>query len=259
VLVWQLVPAENISIDSAITEPLPSPQQIHASHIDKNEAVRQLHHMPSEKEANNIIENSTPKKARWMPSLFPSNISDKLYNVLLVRFLLGLASLVFLSDMSLLLEVQFGASSRDIGFVISYTGFINAVSCLSVGFIAKYYDDYWRLFLHINILMLVSILGMTFSSSLTSFSLYVGLFSFSTGVARVAQTNLLVLCGSGEDTGSLMGVGASVTSVARMLGPLLGGVALDVHVCGPGVVSALVAALSVYTILVSAKRKDKVQ
>ena len=67
--------------------------------------------------------------------------------------------------------------------------------------------------------------------------------SISTAITRVCSTNLTIARGHGQETGALLGLGASILSIARMMAPFLGGLAQEVDVSGPALLGATFAGL----------------
>lgn len=58
--------------------------------------------------------------------------------LLIARMLLAMASIVYRTHFSTLLEDKFGTDSRSRGFILSYMGVLGALGSLSVGFVTKH-------------------------------------------------------------------------------------------------------------------------
>lgn len=71
-----------------------------------------------------------------------------------------------------------------------------------------------------------------------------------TSVSRVAGATLTVSRAGTSKTGSVMGLGQSVMSVARMIAPFIAGVAQELTVDGAGYISVIAAVAAVMIMLV---------
>ena len=174
-----------------------------------------------------------------------------LWDVFLVRFLMGFAVIVYRSSFSLMLDSKYDASGKSIGYIISYSGLVGTFSGFLVGHIARFYNNDAKLLLHMGIAQFFTILALTFAPTLTGLVIALTPLSLCNAVARVCMTNLTIQRGGHHDIGALLGLGASVLSVARMLSPFIGGVAQELHISGPGIVGCISAGLGVSIMLFS--------
>ncbi len=168
-----------------------------------------------------------------------------LWDIFLIRFLMGFAIMVYRTNFSLMLDFKYGVSSKTIGYIISYSGVIGTISGFLVGRLAGYYKDDGKLLLHTSIIQVFTIAALTFAPSLWILVICLTPLSMANAVARVCVTNLTIQRGHGQETGVLLGLGASVLSIARMMTPALGGFAQEIHVSGPGILGTIVAAVGV--------------
>lgn len=168
-----------------------------------------------------------------------------LWDIFLIRFLLGFAVIVYRTNIATLMDYQFGATPVEVGFMISYAGIIAAISSFFVGHLAAFYRNDTRLLLHASIVQTLSIGVMPFSTSISFLVIAMTPLGIANAVLRVSSTNVTLERARGHDVGVLMGLGASVISIARMAAPTVGGVAQEFHVCGPGIVGAAIAAIAV--------------
>lgn len=67
--------------------------------------------------------------------------------------------------------------------------------------------------------------------------------NFTTSLLRVSVTKMVVNWCPPDKIGAMVGVGQSITSIGRMLSPLIGGMALQVSTYGAGVVSIVFAVI----------------
>ncbi len=141
----------------------------------------------------------------------------------------------------MMLEYKFEASPKTTGYLISYSGIVATLSGFLVGRIANFYKNDSKLLLHTGYLQVFAIIGLTFAPSLSMVVIFLTPLGVANAVARVCVTNLTIERGKGQETGALLGLGASVLSIARMLSPAIGGVAQEAHMSGPGIVGSVFA------------------
>ena len=152
-----------------------------------------------------------------------------------------------------MLDYRFETSAKVIGYITSYTAVIGTVSGLFVGRISTFYKNDSKLLLHTSLLQFFAIFGLTVAPSLNILILCLAPLSLANAIARVAMTNVTIQRGSSEQTGALLGLGASVLSVARMMAPLVAGVAQEYHVSGPALVGAVFAAVGAAVMFYAAR------
>ena len=174
-----------------------------------------------------------------------------LWDIFTIRFVMGFAVIVYRSNFSLMLDTKFQASGKIIGYIISYGSIISTMSGFFVGRIAGLYRNDSRLLLHVCFLQFLSICGVTFSPSLLTMILCLTPLSLANAIARVCLTNLTIQRIHGDQTGAVLGLGASTLSVARMISPALAGLAQEFHVSGPGIVGSLSSAVGMVILLLS--------
>ena len=144
-----------------------------------------------------------------------------------------------------MLEYKYEASPVMTGYLISYSGVIATASGFLVGRIADYYKNDSKLLLHTGYIQVLSIAGLTYAPTLWGVILFLTPLGISNAIARVCVTNLTIERGRGQETGALLGLGASVLSMARMLSPALGGVMQEIHMSGPALLGVVCAAVGV--------------
>ena len=191
----------------------------------------------------------TTPSIRSQLSLFIKNLRSidwaRLWDLFAARFLLGFAVIVYRSNFSLTLDARFQTTGKQIGYIISYASIIGTASGMIVGRIAGFYNNDRKLLLHCGVLQGASIALLTFSPSLWMLIAAMAPLSVANSIARVCVTNLTIARVRGDETGAVLGCGASVLSVARMMSPMLGGLAQEVHQTGPGLLGVASAAAGV--------------
>ena len=150
----------------------------------------------------------------------------------------------------MMLEYKFESSPKTTGYLISYSGIVATLSGFLVGRIANFYKNDSKLLLHTSYISVFAIIALTFAPSLLMIVIFLTPLGVANAVARVCVTNITIERGKGQETGALLGLGASVLSIARMLSPAIGGVAQEAHMSGPGMVGSIFAVAGVTVLLI---------
>ncbi len=162
---------------------------------------------------------------------------------------------MYRTNFALMLEYKYAASAAVTGYLISYSGAVGTAAGFVVGRVASFYGgDNARLLFHTSIVTVVSIAGLTYAPTLWGVVLFMTPMAIGNAVARVCVINLTLTRGRGQETGALLGIGASVLSVARMMAPAVGGFAQEVHLSGPALVGVACAVAGVVVQLVVPQR-----
>ncbi|EHA97911.1 Major facilitator superfamily domain-containing protein 9 [Heterocephalus glaber] len=169
-------------------------------------------------------------------------------DIFLVRLLMGLAMMLYHSNFVPALEECFGVWPRTSGYLTSYSSALGALAGLTLGPILHLYGhSLHTALLHSSALTCALLLLHASVGPVALVVLTSTLLSFSTAVGRTCVTDLQLTVGGARASGTVIGVGQSVTAVARIIAPLLSGVAQEFSPCGPPVLRltslALVAVL----------------
>ncbi|XP_053445674.1 major facilitator superfamily domain-containing protein 9 isoform X2 [Nycticebus coucang] len=172
-------------------------------------------------------------------------IFSEMWDIFVVRLLMSVAVLLYHSNFVLALEERFGVRPKVTGYLISYSSALGAVAGFALGPILRLYrHNSHTLLLHSSALTCLLLLFYSTAQTVSAVVFSSTLLSFSTAIGRTCITDLQLTVGGVQASGTLIGVGQSVTAVGRIIAPLLSGVAQEVSPCGPpslGVVLALVA------------------
>ncbi|XP_041511928.1 major facilitator superfamily domain-containing protein 9 [Microtus oregoni] len=182
-----------------------------------------------------------------------SLLFSALWDIFLVRLLMGVAVMLYYSNFVLALDERFGVRPKTTGYLISYTSALGTLAGFAVGPILRLYKhNSHMVLLHssaltCSLLLLYSVAGTMHVVVLSS-----TLLSFSTSIGRTCITDLQLSAGGAQASGTVIGVGQSVTAVARVIAPLLSGVAQELSPCGP---PSLGAALALVAVLIMSRNK----
>ncbi|XP_071545968.1 major facilitator superfamily domain-containing protein 9-like isoform X2 [Panulirus ornatus] len=177
-------------------------------------------------------------------------------DVFLVRFFLSFSSLVYRSNFSLLINQNFGASPKAIGYLISFQGIISAVAGFFTGRISKFYMDSQRELYHSSVLLTLSLLGLTVAPSLSLLLVCLIPLCISSAVIRVSSSAVTIGRCKPSKVGSVTGFGQSIASVARMVTPLIAGITQEISVYGPGVMGTMSAGVGAALAGYMARRRN---
>lgn len=170
-----------------------------------------------------------------------------LWDIFLVRLLMSVAILLYYSNFTLALEERFGVKPLFAGYLMSYSSALGVLAGCLLGPITRlYHHNTYRLLLHSSTLTCMLILLYASALSIWMVILSSTFLAFSTTIGRTCIIDLELTVGGNEASGTLLGVGQSVTSVGRIVAPLLSGISQEFSPCGPpslGVGLALVAIL----------------
>ncbi|NWS68873.1 MFSD9 protein, partial [Crotophaga sulcirostris] len=172
---------------------------------------------------------------------------SNLWDIFLVRLLMSVAILLYYSNFSLALEERFGVKPLFAGYLMSYSSALGVLAGCLLGPITRLYQhNTYRILLHSSTFTCTLILLYASALSIWMVILSSTFLAFSTTIGRTCIIDLELTLGGNEASGTLLGVGQSVTSVGRIIAPLLSGIAQEFSPCGPpslGVGLALVAIL----------------
>ncbi|XP_067676659.1 major facilitator superfamily domain-containing protein 9-like [Haliotis asinina] len=174
---------------------------------------------------------------------------SNLWDLFLIKFLGGFSVILFRSSFSLMTQSEFEASPRIIGYLTSYSGAVSTLCGFFVGRLAKYYDNDGKLYFHMVALQVVTLFSLTVSPNLIWIAVLLCPLSIVTSVMRVTATALTIHKGRDQDRGALMGFSQSIMSIARMLAPFVGGIAMEMSPRGPLLIGTCAAALSLILLI----------
>ncbi|XP_039696057.1 major facilitator superfamily domain-containing protein 9 isoform X2 [Pteropus medius] len=174
-------------------------------------------------------------------------IFSEMWEIFLVRLLMAVAVMLYYSNFVLALEERFKVSPKTAGYLISYSSALGALAGLALGPLMRLYGhNSHRVLLHSSTLTFLLLLLFSTARTMAAVILSSTLLSFSTAIGRTCITDLQLTVGGAQASGTLIGVGQSVTAVGRVIAPLLSGVAQEVSPCGPPSLGAALALVAVF-------------
>lgn len=177
----------------------------------------------------------------------------------MVRFLIGFAVMVYRSSFSMILDIRFDVTPLHMGYLTSLSSMTSTVSSYFVGRVSECYKDEEVLLRHMGYVQFLSLTGLALAPNVYVIALFLIPLAIANAVARVASTTVTINRGGTGNSGALLGLGASVLSIARMTSPLAGGLAQEFHILGPGLLSAASALFGVTIMTLHRPPKPKTQ
>ena len=153
--------------------------------------------------------------------------SAKIRGILLIFFIYTLAFFLFISTFALFGEKQIGVTVQEVSFYMAWIGILRVVfqSALINPLLKKLSE---------NTTLKLGIFALIFTMTFLIFStnywiVYIPLsfLAFGSGVVRPILTSKLTKAVKKEETGSLLGVNNSLTSIGQIITPILGGLILQ--------------------------------
>ncbi|XP_047600680.1 major facilitator superfamily domain-containing protein 9 isoform X2 [Lutra lutra] len=193
-----------------------------------------------------------PARPPWLE--FASTLRDmkslifsEMWDIFAVRLLMAVAVMLYYSNFVLALEERFGVRPRVAGYLISYGSALGALAGLALGPLLRLYrHDGHALLLHSSALTCLLLLLHASARSVPVAVLCSSLLAVSTAVGRTCITDLQLAAGGAQASGTVIGVGQSVTAVGRIIAPLLSGLAQEVSPCGPPSLGAVLALVAIF-------------
>ncbi|KAI5621283.1 major facilitator superfamily domain-containing protein 9 [Silurus asotus] len=187
--------------------------------------------------------------------------SSDMWDVFLVRLLMGLAIMLYHSNFSLAMEERFDLKPKATGYMISYSSMLGALAGCLVGPMTRLYGgNMSALLLHSTAITCSLIFLYAAAGSIWHVILSSTFFGISTSVGRTCITDLeLQRGGNARASGTLIGAGQSVTAVGRILAPLLSGLTQEFSPCGPPSLGVLLALTALVLLLVRTPMWAKVK
>jgi multidrug resistance protein len=182
-----------------------------------------------------VLPESLPREARAgaiasrraAPSLLEALRRPAVGLVLILFFVGTFAFSILEGTFALFGEHDYGLSPRDIGYFFAYVGSVSAL--MQAGIVGALANRFGERALVIAGFALMTI-AMTFTGSIPLFSLLIlamGVLSVGNGLTTPPLAGLISIASTADEQGGMLGVYQSLGSLARAIGPFLGGIAFD--------------------------------
>ncbi len=180
-----------------------------------------------------------PSSASWLGSFRRVTARPHVRSLLQIAFVYNLAYLTFTGIFSLHAKEHLELASDQTGYLLAYVGVLAViVQGGMVGRLAARYPD-GQLIRVSAVIMVFALVGWGFAPQIGLSMLVLIPLAFSIGVLSTILLSVLTKAVSVDDVGSLMGLFAAITSLARTIGPAIGGALFDlIGSWAPGVFGA---------------------
>ena len=152
--------------------------------------------------------------------------SAKIRGILVVFFIYNFGFFLFISTFALLAENQINVSVQEVGFYMAWIGILRVIfQTALINPLLKKLSENTTLRLGI-FAMIFAMAFLIFSTNYWIVYLPLSFLAFGSGVVRPILTSKLTKAVKKEETGSLLGVSNSLTSIGQIITPILGGLIL---------------------------------
>ena len=179
-------------------------------------------------------------------------------DILFVRFLLTFAVIMFRTNFPVLLDTHFDSGGSKLGKILALNGIMSAISAAICGYVSSFYSNPIKQVTHFSILLTLSLVCSTLSPSLFLVVLFLIPMSLSTSTLRICMLSLMLERGRPDERGAIIGVGAAMASVSRMLAPGIVGVAQEYGSETVGYICTGLTILAVTVLVTYSSRKSSV-
>ena len=153
--------------------------------------------------------------------------TPKVRNSLLMFFLYTMAFFLFISNLSLLGIAQFHITAQQVSFFMVWIGIIRvSVQTVLIARILRFFGENRVLLIGV-FFMIISMVALVFSTEYLFVFVPLVFLAFGTGVGRPILTSRLANSVSQKETGAIMGVNNSLTSVSQIISPIFGGFIIE--------------------------------
>jgi DHA1 family tetracycline resistance protein-like MFS transporter len=148
-------------------------------------------------------------------------------NSLLMFFIYTIAFFLFISNISLFGAAQFHATAEQVSFYMVWIGVIRVgIQTVLIARILRFFGETRALVTGI-FSMIISMVTLVFSAAYLFVFVPLIFLAYGTGVSRPLLTSKLTNSVTQKETGTILGVNNSLTSVAQIIAPILGGFIIE--------------------------------
>jgi predicted MFS family arabinose efflux permease len=142
-------------------------------------------------------------------------------------FIYNMAFFLFISNISLLAEAQFHATADEVSFYMVWIGLIRVgIQTVLIVRILRFFGEKHALVTGV-VSMAISMVILAFSAEYLFVFVPLIFLAYGTGVGRPLLTSRLTNSVTQKETGSILGVNNSLTSVAQIITPIVGGFIIE--------------------------------
>ncbi len=164
-----------------------------------------------------------------------------------MRLFFGMAFSMFQAAFPLYAAVQLGLGATETAFILTYVGVLAViVQGFAVGKLAERYNDKTMLLMS-SVMMSVSLVAWGLSFSVPILLIVLIPISIAGGIFNTVINSALTKAADRQESGSILGIGASLESLTRVIAPILGNSLIAFGAWLPGIIGGLMTgATSIY-------------
>ncbi|WP_069132189.1 MFS transporter [Rhodohalobacter halophilus] len=188
----------------------------------------------------------TPKFWRLLADQKGKSARGFLIPLVIGFFLLSFGESSLYSAFPLFAEGQLNMTAEQVGIQFFYIGII---AVIVQGFLIKSLTNAFseeKLFMTGNILMVIGLGLIPFSTSMFTLAFFLGLMALGKSLNTPTITSLISKEASEDNVGAVMGASQGLSGLGRMIGPTWGGALFAVYFGLPFVATALIVAATVW-------------
>lgn len=179
------------------------------------------------------------------------------WDVFTIRFLMSFSLIIYRSNFTSILAYKFDTNQLTNGYIQTFNGIVSMVAGLCVDGISCYFSSSATMHNFFAIVLVASIVILTTVPLLSLYVLGIIPLCIASAILRVVNTAEIADRSGDETRGLVLGLSNTLTSLARALGPVIAGYALEVSYMAPGFCSAFFALLGTLLAIYSARIKEK--
>lgn len=173
--------------------------------------------------------------------------TKNLRTFLLIFFFFALPFALYVSMFSLYAHLELDFTERDVGRFLAYVGFLGIIwQGIVIRPLVKKMGELFSVRLGM-VCLAIGLLLIVLAENWFQLALVAFIFSFGSGITRVVISSLITQAAPPDKKGSVLGVSASLESLSRIIGPVIGGYMIaGLHPNYIGFVGAGMAAVGAY-------------
>ena len=188
----------------------------------------------------------TPKFWRLLKDQKGKSARGYLIPLVIGFFLLSFGESSLYSAFPLFAESELNMTAEQVGIQFFYIGII---AVIVQGFLIKSLTNTFseeKLFMVGNILMVIGLGLIPFSTSMLTLAIFLGLMALGKSLNTPTITSLISKEASEDNVGAVMGASQGLSGLGRMIGPTWGGALFAVYFGLPFVATAIIVAATVW-------------
>ena len=201
--------------------------------------------LPESLTAERRAEIARQQRPAFTPRALLAALSRRTVGPLLhTRFFVGLALATFQSIYALHAQYQLGLDARGTGYTLAYVGVLAVITQgVAIGWLAARYSDA-RLIVASVAVAGLGLIAWAFTPNVPLLLVVLAPIAVATGILNTIINSALSKAVTSAEIGGTLGLSASVESLTRVIGPIVGGVLLErVGTWAPGVFGGVILVL----------------